>query len=127
MKMKTIISGLVLLALVGCSQTFHKKTFVTMEIANAFSKPLDWVKVVAGDRQLFSAGILIPASEKTHLDYVWSNMPNQARVTFVDEQTRQRYNIDIVLTEANAKVLSGQCKRVTIRILDYDKAEVVCK
>ncbi len=125
--MKTIILGLVLLVLIGCSQMGAKRAFVTMEVVNISSKPLDWVTVVAGDRQLFSAGILIPNAPATHLDYVWSNMPDQAKLTFIDDQTRQPYSIEISLKDANARVLSGQCKRVTIRILDYDKAEVVCK
>jgi hypothetical protein len=54
-------------------------------------------------------------------------MPAQAKLTFIDDQTRQAYSINVSLKEADARVHSGQCKRVAIRILGYDKAEVVCK
>ena len=125
--MKPTIVGLVLLALIGCSQFGRHKYFVTVDVINASTNYLNWVKLKDGDRQLFSAGILVPTAEKTSLDYVWSKMPEEAKLTFIDDQTRQSYNINVSLKEADARVHSGQCKRVTIRILGYDKAEIVCK
>jgi len=125
--MKPTIVVLVLLALIGCSQFGRHKFFVTVDVVNASSNYLNWVKLKDGDRQLFSAGIMIPKSEATSLDYVWSKMPEEAKLTFIDDHTRQPFSINISLKEANARVLSGQCKRVAIRILSYDKAEVVCK
>ena len=125
--MKLMIVGLGLLALVSCSQMGRKTAFVTVEVANVSSNYLNWVELNDGDRQLLSEGILIPTARGIHLDYVWSKMPAQAKLTFIDDQTRQSYSIDVLLKDADARVLSSQCKRVTIRILSYDKAEVVCK
>jgi hypothetical protein len=126
-KLGVITLGLVLLALIGCGQMGRRKVFVTVDVVNVSSNHLNWVKLKDGDRQLFSAGVMIPNTEKTSLDYVWSNMPAQAKLTFIDDQTRQAYSINVSLKEADARVHSGQCKRVAIRILGYDKAEVVCK
>ena len=124
--MKPIAVGLVLLALMGCSQLGRRKVFVTVEVTNVSSNYLNWVELNDGDRQLLSEGILIPTARGIHLDYLWSKMPEEAKLTFID-QTRQSYSINVSLKEANARVLSGQCKRVVIRILSYDKVEVVCK
>ena len=125
--MKPIAIGLVLLPLMGCSQFGRHKLFVTVDVVNTSSNYLNWVELKGGDRQLVSAGILSPTVQTTSLDYVWSDMPDQAQLTFIDDLTRKPYSIDVSLKDANARVLSGQCKRVAIRILTYDKAEVVCK
>ena len=125
--MKPIAIGLVLLALMGCNQFGRHKLFVTVDVVNVSSNYLNWVKLKDGDRQLFSTGIMIPTAESTALDYVWSKMPEEAKLTFIDHHTRQPYSINVSLEDVNSRVLSGQCKRVTIRILSYDKAEVVCK
>ena len=125
--MKIIILGLALIALVGCRHMFHKETFVTVGLVNMSDKKLVGTKLSAADRQLFSAGLMSPNAESTHLDYSWSNMPDQAKLSFLDYETRKSYSIEVSLTDVNAHVLSGKCKQVTIRILDYDKAEVACK
>lgn len=119
------VLGLWLLASAGCSHLPPQRAFVTASVVNVSTAPLDWTKIVAGDRQLLSVGILIPNASSTYLDYVWWKMPESATITFVDDQTRQRYNVEISLREANARVEAGTCKRVTIRILSYERAEVV--
>jgi hypothetical protein len=119
------VLSLCLLVLAGCSHLPPQRAFVTAGVVNVSTTPLDWVKVFSGERQLLSVGILIPNASSTSLDYVWWKMPDLATITFVDDQTRQRYNVEISLREANARVEAGTCKRVTIRILSYDRAEVV--
>ena len=119
------VLSLWMLLLAGCSHTPPRRAFVTVDVRNESHVPLDWVKVFSGERQLFYSGILIPNTEKTRLDYVWWKMPDLATITFVDEQTRQRFNVEISLSEANARVEGGTCKRVTIRILSYERADVV--
>jgi hypothetical protein len=122
-----MIFGLSLFALIGCGQMGRRKVFVTVDVVNVSSNYLNLVKLKDGDRQLLSEGILSPTIQSTSLDYVWSNMPKEAKLTFIDHHTRQPYSINVSLKEADARVHSGQCKRVTIRILSYDRAEVVCK
>ena len=65
--------------------------------------------------------------EKTKIGYPWSKMPDQAVLTFIDYNTKQPYKIGLSLKDVNTRVLSGQCKEVTIRILGYDKAEIDCE
>jgi hypothetical protein len=74
-----------------------------------------------------SAGILIPNAESVTREVPWGKAPDKAMVTFLDDKTRKPYKIPVSLADVNAKVSSGECKRVTIRILDYEKADVSCK
>jgi hypothetical protein len=124
--MKTFLLGLLVVSLFGCSMDHEKVTAVTFDFANDSIHPLNWAKFVIGDREL-SAGILGPGISKTTLDVPWSKMPDQAKVTFIDDKTRQSYAIIVSLVELNKRVQAGSCKTVTLRIVDYDKAEISCE
>lgn len=75
----------------------------------------------------FSVGVLIPNKSSTYFDTGWSKVPDQISLHFVDEKDRRPYVIPLSLTNVNQQVRSGKCREVTIRILDYDKAEAICK
>ena len=99
---------------------------VKFTFTNASNHALDWVKLLGGQGE-FRAGILSPGISSTEWDVDWSSAPSEAKLTFVDDKTRQRYTIPLSLTNVNQQVRSGKCREITIRILDYDKAEAVCK
>ena len=74
----------------------------------------------------FSAGVLSISIFSTYLDLRWPNVPTGI-LTFVDDKTRQPYKIILSFAEVNPKIQSGQCQEITTSILDYDKAEVICR
>lgn len=124
--MRTVLVGVALVLLAGCSCVQQKKMYVKTVFTNASTHPLNWVTLDAGEREL-TVGILSPGISATLLDVGWSKAPDQAKLTFIDDKTRKNYSIPVSLTNVNQQVRSGKCREVTIRILDYDKAEIACK
>ena len=120
-----IIILLAVLAVTGCNELRTQHTTVTATIANSSTNNLDWVDVEWNGSSM-SAGILSPGISQTIVNFEWPFLPN-AKVTFIDKITRQSYSIQISFASANERIKSGKCREVTIRILSYDKAEVVCE
>ncbi len=105
------------------AQSTPKAIAIETSIENASIHDLDWVRV-AWDGPSFSAGILRVGTFSTDVHLKWPFIPN-ARLTFVDDKTRERHSIDLSLKAMNEEIQAGRCRAVTIRILDHDKAEVV--
>jgi len=126
--MKKILLCLGVVLIVGWSSCGAQKMNVKFTFTNASNHPLNWVTLEAGKgKGEMTAGILSPGISSTEWDVDWSKAPNEAKLTFIDDKTRQKYAIPLSLTNINAQVRSGQCRAITLRILDYDKAEVLCK
>jgi hypothetical protein len=98
---------------------------VEFTFANVSTNNLNGVQLECFGR-VASAGILIPGNDKTKFDVPWPNSPT-GKVAFFDRQTLKPYSIDISFVSANEEIQSGKCHHLTIRILSYDKAEVVCE
>lgn len=109
----------------GCKGTQNREMIVQATITNASTNVLDWVDV-EWEGPSMAAGILSPGISKTILDFHWPNLP-KAKVTFIDKKTRKPYSINVSFESVNKKIQSGECHRVTIRILSYEKAEVICE
>lgn len=102
-----------------------KKSFdVNATIENASTYDLTWVKVDWADASL-NEGVLSRGIGKTDLHFRWPDLPD-AKLTFIDEHTRKPYSIELSLVDAYEKIQSGAYRNVTIRILSYEKAEVIC-
>ena len=52
---------------------------------------------------------------------------SEARLTFVDEETKKPYEIKLVFPHISEAVRSGRCHKVTIEILSYERAHVIWK
>jgi hypothetical protein len=98
---------------------------VDITLRNTSSNVLDWVKLdwIGPD---VGGGILPQGIGKTAVSVEWPNVSG-AKLTFVDDKTRKPYNLEVSFSSVNEQVRSGRCRHVTIRILDYDKADVVCE
>jgi hypothetical protein len=105
------------------AQSASKNMAIETSIENASKHDLDWVRV-AWDGPNFSAGILRVGTFSTDVHLRWPFVP-KARLTFVDDKSRERHSIDLSLKAMNEEIQAGRCRAVTIRILDHDKAEVV--
>jgi len=124
--MKTIALGLSLLLTAAWSSCTPEKMNVKFVFTNASTHPLNWVTLEVGKGE-FTAGVLPQGVSKTELDVNWSSAPKDAKLTFIDDTTRQKYSIPISLTNVNEQVRLGKCRAIVLRILDYDKAEIVCQ
>ncbi len=128
--MRLTLTLLLLLAVVGCNMTGcqgvrPKISVVNISLKNSFTNDLDWVQLDWSGPHV-PGGIIPPGVSKTAVGVSWPNLPS-AKLTFVDDKTRQRYNIGVSFVVVNAQVRTGKCKNVTIRILSYDKADVICE
>ncbi len=120
---RLLLSLITIISNIYCQSASNNST-IAASIENASSHKLDWVRV-EWEGPNFSAGILSTGAFSTDVDLKWPFVA-EAKLTFVDYKTRQRYNIKISLEAINKEIQSGRCRAVTIRILDHDKAEVVC-
>lgn len=127
--MRYVILLLTLITFVGCSSgckaTQKKDMYVTFTFANTSPKELNGVKLECADKVL-RAGILVPTGDKTIFDVRWPDVAS-GKVTFIDMETEHPYSIDLSLDVVNKQVRAGKCKHVKLRILSYDKAEIVCE
>jgi hypothetical protein len=98
---------------------------VDIILANASTNALVGAEIIWNGPYV-PGGILSPGISSTAVSVKWPNLPN-AKIIFIDRQTRKPYNIEISFASINERILSGKCRQVTIRILDYDKAEVNCE
>ena len=118
--MRYLLALLFLIGALGCTP---KPKTIEASFKNSSAHNLDWVRMKwAGPN--FEAGILSIGISKTYIDLTWPNIPT-GTVTFVDEGTRQSYNITLSFADINPKIQAGQCRAITILISDYDKAVVV--
>ena len=115
----------VILAVTGCGKAQPKRPVLNITLRNSSSNALDWVEFDWAGPDV-GAGILSPGIGKTALDVKWPNIPS-GKLTFVDDKTRKPYSLEVPLTAANEQVRSGRFHQVIIRILDYDKADVICE
>jgi hypothetical protein len=114
-----------LMAVVGCNKSQPKNRVVNITLQNASSNALDWVKIEwAGPK--VPVGILPEGGIATSVSVEWPSVRG-AKITFVDDKTRKPYSVVVSFSSANERVRSGQCHHVTIRILDYAKADVICE
>ena len=120
-----IIILLAVLAVTGCNELRTQHTTVTATITNSSTNNLDWVDV-EWNGPYMAAGVLPPGISKTIGGLPWPNLPS-AKIIFIDEITRKSYSIQISFASVNERIKSGKCREVIIRILSYEKAEVVCE
>jgi len=120
---------LTFLTLVGCSSgcrtTHNKDIYVTFTFSNASTNELNGVEIACAGKSL-GAGILVKGGEKTIFDVRWPDVAT-AKVNFIDYNTEQPYSIDVSLAEVGERIRAGKCRHVTLRILSYEKAEMVCE
>jgi uncharacterized protein YceK len=109
----------------GCSGTKPKAMHVNVTFANTSTNELVGVKIECLGRDL-DAGILIRGGDATILDVPWPNA-SSGKIMFIDRLTQKPYSIDVSLVSVNERIKAGKCKGVVIRILNYDKGEVVCE
>jgi hypothetical protein len=112
---------------IGCNRvgrTGTQPATVDLSLKNNSNKDLDWVELQWSGPDV-PGGILSPGISKTAIGVQWPYLP-AAKLTFIDGKTRQPYTIDVQFTAANDQIRQGNCRNVTLRILDYDKADVVC-
>ena len=124
--MRTIFIVVLLWGMTACkpeSESKPKPISIEASFKNGSAHDLDWVRMKWAGPD-FSAGILSIGVFATTLDLNWPNVPT-GTLTFVDEKTRQRFDIALSFQSINEQIKSGGCRAITIRILDYDKAEVV--
>jgi hypothetical protein len=98
---------------------------VDVSLVNNSTNALDWVKL-NWQGPYVPGGILSPGTSSTAMAVEWPDLPS-AKLTFIDKRTRAPYEIEISLRQITQDVRSGKGHRVVIRILSYDKAEVVCE
>lgn len=101
-----------------------KSIFIEASFRNRSGHDLDWVRIKWAGPD-FSAGILSTGVSATTLDLKWPDVPS-GTLTFVDDKTRQPFSIALSFASINEQIKSGGCRAITILILDYNKAEVVC-
>jgi len=107
----------------ACSNFGPKQMFVNASIMNKSQHNLDWVKMEwAGP--YFTAGVLPKGVFKMCMGMQWP-YPTEGTLTFVDDATRTPYRIKVSFASINEKIRSGVVQGITIRVIDYDKAEVV--
>lgn len=122
---KYILLLALLAAVVGCRNRSAKLMTVDITILNNSTNRLDWVELKWEGPEV-PGGILSTGISKTTIEAEWNNWTN-ASIAFVDAETRTPYEIHLSFPGVNAKVRSGQCNEVLIRILSYSAAEVVCR
>jgi len=124
--MRTAFFVLVILAtMAGCHARQPTSMVVDISLSNNSTNAIDWLKL-KWNGPYVPGGILPPEVSKTTVNAEWPNV-STAKLTFVDEKTRKPYVIDLSFPEVNEQVRAGKCHDVTIRILSYDKADVICK
>ena len=101
------------------------RTILDISMRNASSKAIDWVKLEWEGPDV-PGGIIPPSTSKTTLGVEWPSV-RDAVIAFVDDQTRKRYHISVPLQAINQRIIAGSYRKVTFRILDYEKVEVVCE
>jgi hypothetical protein len=98
---------------------------LNISLLNASTNALDWVELKWNGPDV-PGGVLPPGIRKTTLSVEWIYVPS-ARVTFVDDKTRKRYNIDVSLKALNQLLEAGDYREITFRIQTYDKVDVTCE
>lgn len=136
--MRFIFALIAMMSLLGCDHDGQQTepiqkagaqggtpAIVNVSLFNSSSNALDWVKL-KWDGPDISGGIIPAGISKTDMSVKWPYVEN-ATITFVDDKTRARFNIEVSLLEANQKIRLGGVREVTFRILAYDKATVLCE
>lgn len=120
---------LTLLLLTGCSSSCtsaaKKEVRVTFVFSNASTNELNGVELECANRFL-RVGILVAGANATIFDVRWP-AESSGRVNFFDRHTKHLYSIELSLSPIRERVLLGDCRQVTLRILSYEKAELFCE
>lgn len=124
--MKNLLFLLICMYVGGCSNLSGKDHMVNLRFVNASTNMLNWVSLEEGIRKRY-VGVLAPGADSLCYSVGWKNIPDQMKITFIDDKTRKHYFIDLSFKNVNEQVSNGKCKEVRISILDYTKAEVICK
>jgi hypothetical protein len=119
----TLLILLVVFWAVGCQSQPPTRT-VDVTLRNVFTNALDWVELEWNGPHV-PGGILSPGVGSTAVGAEWVSV-DTAKLSFVDEKTREPYSVEISLSEINKQVLSGNCQHVVFRILSYSQAEAIC-
>jgi hypothetical protein len=120
--MRNLMALLFLIGTLGCTPT-PKYKIVEASFKNSSAHDLNWVTMEwAGPA--FEAGVLPAGKSATYLDLNWPNV-STGTITFIDFKTKHPYRIAVSFKSISEQIQSGNCRAITIRILDYDKAVVV--
>jgi hypothetical protein len=114
-----------LVAAAGCNSNKSKPAILDISLKNCSSNALDWVELKWAGPYV-PGGILSPGISSTAVGVQWPNVPS-GTIHFVDERTRKPYNIDVSFSIVNERLQSEKHHDVTIRILNYEKADAVCE
>ncbi len=121
--MKTYIISILALLATSCTATRVKTVEFTFK--NESPHKLNWVSLKEAKISPIG-GVLSPGVFKTTVDQAWRNDAG-AVVTFIEFETQKPHSIPISFSEVNKRIQTGQCQRVVVTILDYDKATVRCE
>ncbi len=119
-----VLLALALAVCGGCHSQQAKNRRVSFSFANLSSNTVDSVELV-WEGPPISAGTLAPQVYKTILRLTWPDVP-KAKLRFVDDKTGQLHTIDLSFKRVNERVRTGKCRYVTLQILDFDRAEIIC-
>jgi len=125
--MKSIVITVFVYALTmmmfGCQNQAANTKTVNVVISNSSTNDLNLVELNWQGPDI-PAGVMPLGISKTSIGVEWPKLES-AKLTFVNEKTREPYSIDLSFAEINKQIDSGSCRTVVIRIVSFQKAEVV--
>lgn len=121
--MKYLLGAILAFCLLGCQSQRLAEPVINFSIENESAHDLDWGTIHWATGE-YSVGVLSIGNFATHVNMKW-HFPPAGTLTFVDDKSRAPYHIDLSFAAINEQIRTGGLRVVTIRILDYDRAEVV--
>jgi hypothetical protein len=107
----------------GCQNRTATTRTVNITIQNSSTNDLDLVEL-QWQGPYIPGGSIPPGASKTSLDVPWPKLDG-AKLSFTDDKSRQSNSIDLSFAEINKQVDSGLCRTVVIRIVSFQKVEIV--
>ena len=107
----------------GCQNQHANDHAVDVTIENSSTNDLTWVEL-QWQGPYVPAGVMASGNSKTALGTPWPNLEG-AKLSFLDEKTRQSNNLDLSFVDINKQIGLGKCRAVTIRIVSFTNAEVL--
>ena len=123
--MRNSLVVILLMLVAGCVGNHLHTVTVNVTLRNSSTNDLNWVEL-KWNGPYVPGEVLSHGVYKMAVDAEWSNV-STGELTFIDRETEHPYSIKLSFPEVNAKVMSGKCTDVEIKILSYEKAEVSCK
>jgi hypothetical protein len=105
------------------SREKSNQTIVDVSLKNVSTNALDWVKLKWPGSDI-PGGILSPGISATTLSVKWPYSTN-ATITFVDDKTRERFNVSVSLVDINLLLHQGGVKKVIFAIQSYSNVNLV--